>query len=119
MEESYYRLNVYLIVVLPQSNKSQYEWMLHLNLIDQNVFTPRIDIGIEQQRSRNGAEEEHIEEDEEDEEELKPLGNFESEELVIGKWVVAAADIDVEDHVSEVVVVVGELVDGCCFWHFD
>lgn len=59
--------------------------MLHLNLIDQNIFTPRIDIGIEQERSRNGAEEEHIEEDEEDEEELKPLGNFESEELVIGK----------------------------------
>ena len=79
MKEGHNSLNVYLIVVLAQSNKSQNEWMLHLNLIDQNVFTPGVDIGIEQQWTRNGAEEEHIEEDEEDEEELKPFRNFEGE----------------------------------------
>jgi hypothetical protein len=39
--------------------------------------------------------------------------------LVIGKGVVAAADVDVEDHVAEVVVVVSELIDSCCIGNFD
>ena len=76
MEERNDSLNVYLVINLSQSNKSQYQWMLHLDFIDQNIFTSRIDVRIEQQWSRNGAEEKHIEEDEEHKEKLKPFRNL-------------------------------------------
>lgn len=47
--------------------------MLHLDFIDKNIFTSCIDIGVEEERSRNRAEEEHVQKDKEDEEKLKPF----------------------------------------------
>lgn len=77
MEERDDCLYVYLIVDFSQSNESQNKRMLHLNFINENILTSGIDVGVEEQGTRNGAKEKHIEKDEEDKEELKPLGYFE------------------------------------------
>ena len=47
--------------------------MLHFDFIQKNILTSSFDIGVEEKRSWNRTEEEHIEEYEEKKEYLEPL----------------------------------------------
>lgn len=91
--------------------------MLHFDLIDQDILAPSFGVTIEKERGRNGAEEEHVEEDEEQEECLEVLGDGEGQQLIIGKGIIATCDIHDEDHVTQTLIIIGEGVWGCGVWH--
>lgn len=62
IEEMDYCLNIYLVIAISQRHKSQNQGMLHLDFIQENVFASSFDVAVEKQGSRDGTEEEHVEE---------------------------------------------------------
>ena len=87
--------------------------MLHLDLVNKDILASSLDEAVEEERARDGAEKEHIEEDEEQEESFEVLRNGEGQELIIRKWVVATRDVHDEDHVAKTWVIVCECICDC------
>ena len=112
-------LDVDLVVVIAEGDEGEDEGVLHLDLVEEDVLAPGLDVGVEEQGAGDRAEEEHVQEDEEQEEYLEPLRYLEGQQLVVGEGVVAAGHVDHEDHVPQRGVVVGEGVGDRPRGHLD
>ena len=56
-----------------QRDEGQDEVVLHFDFVQKDVPAASMDVAVEKERARDGAEQEHVQEDEEEEECLKPL----------------------------------------------
>lgn len=100
MKESYKNLHRKVILILSQSNKSQYQWVLLLNLINNYVLTPSFSEFIVDKASRNGSEEEKIEENEDYKEDIIGLVILHGKYLVVRVEVVCSNSVYLVDHPS-------------------
>ena len=84
MKEFDKNLHWKIVLILSQRNKSQYQWMLLFNLINNYVFTPSFSEFVVDETSRNGCEQEKIEENEDYKEYIIRLIILHSKELIVG-----------------------------------
>ena len=94
-------LDVDLVVVVAEGDEGQDEGVLHLDLVEEDVLAPGLDVGVEQQRPRDRAEQEHVQEHEQQEEYLEPLRYLERQQLVVREGVVAPRHVHYEYHVPQ------------------
>lgn len=103
-----------VVLVLRQSHERQDERMLLADLIDQDVLASVLPEFVVDNRAWDQHEQEHVEEDEDDVEYVVGLRVLEGWGLIIRIVVISPQDVDLHDHLAEIVKVA--LVDIVPSW---